>query len=60
MRSVLKRPPVAWGELVEVHDDRDGIQASPDELPVIDINTAAHEIARCSIRGCFASEATAR
>jgi pectate lyase len=30
-------PPTDWGELVQVHDDRDvsdGFQASPDELPV--------------------------
>lgn len=37
-------PPTAWDELVQVHDDRDAIQApaglaSPDELPVIDIHS---------------------
>jgi hypothetical protein len=30
-------PPTAWAELVQAHDDRDAIQASPDDLPVIDI-----------------------
>jgi hypothetical protein len=37
-------PPTGWGELVQVHDDRDAIQASaahasPDGLPVIDIHS---------------------
>ncbi len=31
-------PPIDWGELVQVHDDRAIFQASPDELPVIDIH----------------------
>ena len=31
-------PPTDWGELVQVHDDRDIFQASPQELPVIDIH----------------------
>jgi hypothetical protein len=30
-------PPTAWAELVQAHDDRDAIQSSPDDLPVIDI-----------------------
>jgi len=32
-------PPTDWGELVQVHDDRAIFQASPDELPVIDIHS---------------------
>jgi hypothetical protein len=28
-----------WGELVQVHDDRDVFQSSPDELPAIDIHS---------------------
>ena len=31
-------PPTAWPELVQSHDDGDVVQASPDELPVIDIH----------------------
>ena len=31
-------PPTAWPELVHSHDDRDVVQASLDELPVIDIH----------------------
>lgn len=31
--------PTDWSELVEVHDDRDVVHASPDELPVIDIHS---------------------
>ena len=34
-------PPTNWGELVQVHDDRDTIQASPDEMPAIDIHCEA-------------------
>ena len=30
-------PPTGWHELVQLHDDCDAIQASPDDLPVIDI-----------------------
>jgi hypothetical protein len=30
--------PADWGELVQVHEDRDAIQATPDELPAIDIH----------------------
>jgi hypothetical protein len=30
-------PPTSWAEILQVHDDRDAIQASPDDLPVIDI-----------------------
>ena len=32
-------PPTEWGELVQVHDDRAIFQASPDELPAIDIHS---------------------
>ena len=30
-------PPTGWDDLMQVHDDHDAIQASPDDLPVIDI-----------------------
>ncbi|MFM8702645.1 MAG: hypothetical protein ACKOHG_02045, partial [Planctomycetia bacterium] len=36
--SPARGPPTDWGELVQVHDDRAIFQASPDELPVIDIH----------------------
>ena len=32
-------PPTGRDDLVQVHDDRDAIQASPDDLPVIDIRS---------------------
>jgi hypothetical protein len=32
-------PPTDWGELVQIHDDRETAQMSPDELPVIDIHS---------------------
>jgi hypothetical protein len=32
-------PPTDWGELVQVHDDRDIFQASPHELPAIEIHS---------------------
>ncbi|MFN5757114.1 MAG: hypothetical protein ACK54F_14120 [Planctomycetia bacterium] len=32
-------PPTRWDDLVQVHDDRDAIQASHDDLPVIDIRS---------------------
>ena len=32
-------PPTDWGELMQAHDDRDVVQATPDELPVIDIHS---------------------
>jgi hypothetical protein len=32
-------PPTDWGELVQAHDDRDVLQASPEDLPVIDIDS---------------------
>ena len=37
--SPARGPPTDWGELVQVHDDRDVFQAAPDELPAIDINS---------------------
>jgi hypothetical protein len=43
----LEPPPVSsacgsstdWGELVQVYDERHVFQASPDELPAIDIHS---------------------
>jgi hypothetical protein len=32
-------PPIDWGELVQVHDDRAIFQGRIDELPVIDIHS---------------------
>jgi len=32
-------PPADWGELVQASDERDVFQASPDDLPVIDIHS---------------------
>jgi hypothetical protein len=37
--SPARGPPTDWGELVHVHDDRDVFEASPDELPAIDIHS---------------------
>jgi len=37
--SPARGPPTDWGELVQVHDDRDVFQTSPDELPAIDIHS---------------------
>jgi hypothetical protein len=37
--SPARGPPADWGELVQVQDDRAIFQASPDELPVIDIRS---------------------
>ncbi len=37
--AAARGPPTDWAELVQVHDDRDVFQASPDELPVIDIHS---------------------
>jgi DNA replication protein DnaC len=37
--SPARGPPTDWGELVQAHDDRDFFQASPDELPAIDIQS---------------------
>jgi hypothetical protein len=32
-------PPTDWGELVQVHGNRDVFQSSSDELPAIDIHS---------------------
>jgi len=32
-------PPTDWRELVQADDDRAIVEASPDELPVIDIHS---------------------
>ncbi len=37
--SPARGPPTAWGELIQAHDDREAVQVSPDELPVIDIHS---------------------
>jgi hypothetical protein len=37
--SPARGPPTDWVQLVQVHDDRSVFQASPDELPVIDIHS---------------------
>ena len=37
--SPARDPPTDWGELVQVHDDREAIQATPDELPAIDTHS---------------------
>jgi len=36
--SPARGPPTDWGKLVQAHDDRDVMQASFDDLPVIDIH----------------------
>jgi len=35
--SPARGSPTEWAEFDQAHDERDTIQASPDELPVIDI-----------------------
>jgi hypothetical protein len=37
--SPARGPPTDWAELVQVLDNRDIFQASPDELPAIDIRS---------------------
>jgi len=37
--SPARGPPTDWGELVQIHDDRDVFQASPNELRAIDIHS---------------------
>ena len=37
--SPASGPPTDWGELVQIHDDRAIFQASPEELPAIDIHS---------------------
>ena len=36
--SPARGPPVDWGELVQSHGDGEFVQASPDDLPMIDIH----------------------
>jgi len=36
--SPARGPPTDWGELVQIHDDPDVFQASPEDLPVLDIH----------------------
>ena len=36
--SPARGPPTDQGELIQAHDDRNAFQASPDELPGIDIH----------------------
>ena len=37
--AAARGPPTDWDELVQAQDDRDVFQASPDELPAIDIHS---------------------
>jgi len=37
--SPARGPPTDWGELVQIHDDRDVFQAAADDLPAIDIHS---------------------
>jgi hypothetical protein len=37
--SPARGPPAEWGELAQAHDDRAFFQASPDELPAVDIHS---------------------
>jgi hypothetical protein len=37
--SPARGPPADWGELVQIDDERDVFQTSPDELPAIDIHS---------------------
>ena len=37
--SPARGPPTDWGELVQVHNECDVTQTSPDELPAIDIHS---------------------
>ena len=37
--SPASGPPADWAELAQASDDRNVFQASPDELPAIDINS---------------------
>jgi hypothetical protein len=37
--SPARGPPTEWNELVQAHHDRDVMQDSPDEIPVIDIHS---------------------
>ena len=35
--TTVRPAATLWGEFVQAHNDRNVFQASPDELPVIDI-----------------------
>ena len=37
--SPARGPPTDWGESVQVHNECDVTQTSPDELPAIDIRS---------------------
>jgi hypothetical protein len=37
--SPARGPPTDWGELVQVHDDREAVQGRIDELRVIDLRS---------------------
>jgi hypothetical protein len=37
--SPARGSPTTWGEFVQPHDERDVVQASPDELRAIDIHS---------------------
>lgn len=37
--SPARGPPTDWGETAQLHDDRDAFQASPADLPLIDIHS---------------------
>ena len=37
--GLVVSPPADWGELVQIHDDREAVRVAPDELPVIDIHS---------------------
>jgi hypothetical protein len=37
--SPARGPPTNWGELVQIHDNRDVFQTSSDDLPAIDIHS---------------------
>ena len=44
--STSRGLPTEWPELVQAHDDRAVAQASPDELPPIDIHSLLNASAR--------------
>ena len=56
-------PPTEWAELIEAHDDRNVFQASPDELPTIDIHSvgpvsdAVHECRETATREAICADA---
>ncbi|MEI6506529.1 MAG: hypothetical protein WCO90_11715, partial [Planctomycetota bacterium] len=57
--SPARGPPTDWGELVQIHDNRDVFQPSPDELPSIASRTAvisSRRRARASASGTPAGD----